>query len=102
MIKLHYNVADALDECIHKLDVESRREVVFRQRHPRSILFVQEGKKPPQQALTFSPMRRNHSTPESSKESKLKGADSTSSSHTESDDEDEFEREWVTKGAFRK
>ena len=108
MIKLHYSVADTLDECIHKLDVgDKNRETIFRRRHPKSILFVQGHNKPTtRQALTFSPFRRVPSNPSHDSSAKasnnihIRGADSLST-HTESDDEDEFEREWVTNGVAR-
>jgi hypothetical protein len=101
MIKLHYNVADALDECIHKLDVGERKEPIFRRRHPKSIMFIKEPeKRAPRQALGFSPLRRHPSNPSRDSSHNIRGGDSFSS-QGDHDDEDEFERDWVTKGITR-
>lgn len=97
MIKLHYSVADAIDECIQKLDIG---EMVLsnQQDHPRSILFVPEVKKFPRETLSFSPLaRRKVESPEVSREGKI----DVVSYHTEND-EDEIEREWVTRISQKK
>jgi hypothetical protein len=105
MIKLHYNVADALDECIHKLDVDERKEAIFRRRHPKAIMFIKEtNKRTPTQALGFSPLRRAPSNPSpdsSANASNIRGGDSFSTQGDPDDDEDEFEKDWVTKGLPR-
>jgi hypothetical protein len=90
MIKLHYSVADALDECIQKLD---KSEMAHSNR--RAVLVVPEAK------------TIQHESPLGKK--RFFGARVASknvlapvASYHDESDEDEIEREWVNRSSQTK
>jgi hypothetical protein len=96
MIKIHYSLADTLDHCVERLltaeDSAVRRRSIVR---PRSKLVIPESRRTKGGAFQHSPLKHSKT---SDPVVKHKGEESLCSQTADFDDEDEYERCWVSQG----